>query len=319
MVPVVTATLGPFPTNQVTLGDSRDLIAELPDGSVDVLCCSPPYWGQRQVDGIGIEEDPRDYLNGLLDLFAQALPKLADDGIMWVNVGDAYNTAVNWRASDHVHSTLGADKSGLAPENSAYTKARHKRSAFIDDDEPWLQYGNLLALPYRMVTGLSDNGWLYRGEVMWRKKNAMPEGRCRRPHRQHEPIYLFSKTEQHRFKVSPPVPSVWEFANERLPGKAHHSRYPIALPAKCIDALGDLDSNTVVLDPFAGSGSTGIAAIRLGCQFVGFEIDPGEVTAANERLNALSNNLDSISLPPDVGTQPAEVVPINGTLFENVG
>jgi hypothetical protein len=38
----------------------------------------------------------------------------------------------------------------------------------------------------------------------------MPEGRCRRPHRHHEPIFLLAKTEDHEFRVSPPVPTVWE-------------------------------------------------------------------------------------------------------------
>lgn len=306
--------LGPYELNRVTGGDSRELIGGLPDGSVDVVVCSPPYWGQRAVDGIGVEEDPREYLQGLFDIFDAIHPKLADDGICWINVGDAYNTPIAWREEDHVHSTLGHDKSGLDPTNSAYRKFRHKRKAFIDDEESWLTYGNLLALPFRMVTGLCDRGWLYRGEVMWRKANAMPEGRCRRPHRQHEPIYLLAKSEQHRFRVSPPVASVWEFSNERLPGTSHHSRYPVELPARCIDALGDVTADTVVLDPFAGSGSTGIAAVRAGAQFIGFEIDPTQVRAANDRLDSLSNRLDIT--PVSKPARPT-VVPITPSLFED--
>lgn len=307
--------LGPYDLNTVVEGDCRDLARALPDNSIDVLVCSPPYWGQRLVDGIGIEEDPRTYVAELVNLFSVLLPKLKDDGIAWINVGDAYNTPVNWREDDHVHSTLGAKRTGLDASNSAYRKARHQRAAFIDDNEPWLSYGNLLALPYRMVTAMCDTGWVFRGEVIWRKKNAMPEGRCRRPHRHHEPIYLFAKTSQHRFKVAPPVQTVWEIANEKIPGTSHHSRYPIELPVRCIDALGDYGSDTIVLDPFAGSGSTGIAALRLGCQFIGFEIDPTQARAANERLDGLANRLDlDFPLPDGTRNRPARVVPISPAL-----
>jgi hypothetical protein len=69
---------------------------------------------------------------------------------MWINIGDAYNTPVNWRANDHSYSSLGPDKNGLAPSNSAYTKNRAKRKAYLDKDISWLSYGNLLALPYRL-------------------------------------------------------------------------------------------------------------------------------------------------------------------------
>jgi DNA modification methylase len=120
--------------------------------------------------------------------------------------------------------------------------------------------------------------------VIWRKKNPMPEGRCRRPHRQHEAVYLFAKREDHGFRASPPVGSVWEIGNEKIAGAAHFSRFPVGLPARCIEAYGEAGRRVVVLDPFAGSGTTGIAARRLGCSFVGFEIDPAQVDAANARL-----------------------------------
>ena len=137
------------------------------------------------------------------------------------------------------------------------------------------------------VIALSEKGYLYRGEVVWRKNNPMPEGRCRRPHRQHEPIFLLAKSENHAFRITPPVGSVWAFPNEKIDGLAHFSRFPEELPRRCIDAYGRLDPQTVVLDPFSGSGTTGIAALRLGCSYIGFEIDPDQVAASNERLRNL--------------------------------
>ena len=276
--------LGPFDLNTVTHGDCRELIYELPDSSIDVLVTSPPYWGQRLSLGTGVENDPRDYVEQLAEIFRRFLPKLKEDGIVWINIGDAYNTPVNWRLDDRKYSSLGADGNGLDPDNSAYVKPRAKRKAFIDEDVPWLSYGNLLGLTYRLVLKLCDEGYLYRGEVIWRKLNPMPEGRCRRPHRQHEPIYLLARNERHAFRVSPPVGSIWEFPNEKIDGKAHYSRFPETLPFRCIEALGRTGKDVVVFDPFSGSGTTGIAAMKLGCSYIGFEIDDEQVEASNQRI-----------------------------------
>ena len=286
----MSAVLGPFQLNSVAEGDCLQLIQDLPNESVDVLVTSPPYWGQRISLGIGTEDDPRDYLAFLESVFLAFLPKLKPHGIVWINLGDAFNTPVNWRLEDRKYSSLGADKNGLADHNSAYTKPRAKRKAFIDKEAGWLQYGNLLALPSRLVLSLSEKGYLLRGEVVWRKRNAMPEGRCRRPHRQHELIFLLAKGEAHLFRVSPPVASVWDFANEKIDGPAHFSRFPEELPRRCIDAYGRAGEDVVVLDPFSGSGTTGFAALKLGCSYIGFEIDPVQVTASNERLESIQRD-----------------------------
>lgn len=276
--------IGPYQANTVHEGDCLELVSHLPDQSVDVLVTSPPYWGQRLSAGTGTEGDPRDYLDFLIRLFKVFLPKLKQQGIVWINLGDAYNTPVNWRRDDHRYSSLGPDKNGLAEHNSAYTKPRAKRKAFIDDGAGWLTYGNLLALPNRLVMALCDEGYLFRGEVIWRKRNPMPEGRCRRPHRQHESIFLLARNEDHCFRVAPPVGSVWDFANEKIDGPAHYSRFPEELPRRCIDAYGQPEPKTVVLDPFSGSGTTGIAGLKLNCTYLGFEIDPEQVAASNDRL-----------------------------------
>ena len=271
--------------SKVFQGNCQELVSKLPDESIDVVVTSPPYWGQRQSLGNGTEEDPRDYLEFLNSVFVGLLPKLKSQGIVWINLGDTYNTPINWGAKDHVYSSLGAKGNGFSPENAAYTKPRHHRRAFVVPETNWLHYGNLLMLPQRLLTRLVDAGYLYRGEVIWAKKNAMPEGRCRRPHRKHEPIYLLAKHEKHFFRTRPPVPSVWHFANESIDGLQHRSRFPTELPRRCLEAYGQaLGDKIVVLDPFSGSGSTGLAALELGCRYIGFEIDPEQVNASNSRL-----------------------------------
>ena len=286
----MTVPIGPFELNLVYEGDCRDLISRIPDESIDVLITSPPYWGQRISKGTGTEDDPRDYLNFLRDTFITFMPKLKKHGLVWINLGDAYNTPVNWRVNDRKYSSLGPNRNGLAMDNTAYIKPRAKRRAFIDNNTEWLKYGNLLALPNRLVISLCDAGYLYRGEVIWRKKNPMPEGRCRRPHRQHEPIFLFTRSERHLFRISPPVPSVWEFPNEKIDGPTHFSRFPEELPRRCIEAYGKSGPDIVIFDPFSGSGTTGLAALKLNCSYIGFEIEKDQVIASNKRLKALQMN-----------------------------
>jgi DNA modification methylase len=289
--------------HRVLEGDAEKLFDKIPESSVDVIVTSPPYWGQRTSDGVGVEEDPRHYVKALNSIFAKGLRVLKPSGVLWINIGDAYNTPVNWREEDHVYSSLGADKVGLSANNSAYKKNRQKRRAFLDKNEPSLRYGNLLALPFRLVISLVDSGFFYRGEVIWRKENPLPEGRCRRPHRVHEPIYLLAKGEDHLFQVSPPVKSVWEFANEgRKESHSHFSRFPEELPKRCIISSGvKLDETSVILDPFAGSGTTGVVAKRLGCSFIGFEIDPKHAASANSRISATEyNSKYATSVLPDI-------------------
>lgn len=279
----------PVGLRRVVEGDCTDLIGYLPDDSVDVVVTSPPYWGQRTSSGSGVEDDPRDYVAAMAKVFTGLLPKLKPSGHLWINIGDAYNTPVNWRFEDHKFSSLGPDRAGLKETNSAYVKPRHKRKAFTEKETPWLVYGNLLALPYRLVISLCDAGWLFRGEVIWKKRNPMPEGRCRRPHRQHESIYLLTKSEKHEFRVAPPVGSVWEFPNEKIDGLAHYSRFPLELPRRCIEALGRSGKDVVVVDPFSGSGTTGVAAAEFSCSYVGFEIEADQVEASQARIDDVVN------------------------------
>jgi DNA modification methylase len=269
--------------SKVLHGDCMELVDSLDEKSVDIMVTSPPYWGQRSSSGMGTEEDPRKYLQFLASFFQKLKPKMKDKGILWINIGDSYNTPVNWGSDDWGHSTLGKDSTGFDKDNAAYTKPRHKRKAFIEKETSWLTYGNLLALPQRLIVNLSDLGFIFRGEVIWNKKNAMPEGRCRRPHRKHELILLFAVNENHQFRVKPPVPSVWTMSNEHPKQKIrHYSRFPIKLPLTCIEAYGKIGSDVLVLDPFSGSGTSGAAALQLGCSYIGFEIDEQHVISSKE-------------------------------------
>jgi DNA modification methylase len=122
----------------------------------------------------------------------------------------------------------------------------------------------------------------------------MPEGKCRRPHRQHESIYLLTKVEDHCFRIAPPVRSIWEFPNEKIEGTPHFSRFPEELPRRCIESYGVQGDDVIVLDPFSGSGTTGIAARKLGCSYIGFEIDALHARASNDRLVCMERDLQPL-------------------------
>lgn len=281
--------LGPWQINKTHGVDCLTGLKALPDDCIDMFVTSPPYWGQRGNGGLGLEPDPRDYVKNLVEILNEAMRCLKPSGLFWLNVGDAYNTPINWREEDYVHSSLGAEGKGLDKNNSAYTKVRGRRKAFIDKEAGFLQYGNLLAIPYRIVTAMGDAGWLFRGEVVWIKSRPLPEGICRRPHRRHEGIYIFAKSERHAFRVKPPVGSVWEL--KQTPNKLPHcSTFPLDLPQQCIEASA-LEPGAVVCDPFMGSGTTARAAQSLGFDFIGFELDPAMCKLANSETGNESQPL----------------------------
>ena len=288
--------LGPWRLNETHNAECLQAMKGVPDDTIDLIVTSPPYWGQREASDVGAEADPRSYVDNLVSTLGEAMRCLKPSGLLFLNLGDAFNTPINWRADDHVYSSLGKEGNGLKATNSAYTKNRGRRRAFIDRDVPWLQYGNLLAIPYRVVIGMADAGYLFRGEVAWHKTRPLPEGRCRRPHRHHEGIYIFAKSERHRFRTRPPVPSVWRLV--QAPNRTKHcSTFPLDLPLHCIDAA-DLEPLSVILDPYMGSGTTAEAARARGHHFLGFEVD-GEICAlANERLAA----------PPTLDQEAGELV-----------
>ncbi|MBU3077820.1 DNA-methyltransferase [Sphingomonas quercus] len=273
--------LGKWELDQTHNVDCLMGLRGLPDDCLDVIVTSPPYWGQRGAGGLGSEADPRDYVANLVEILNEAMRALKPTGTLWLNVGDAYNTPINWREEDYTHSSLGAEGKGLPATNSAYTKNRGRRKAFIEKGAGWLQYGNLLAVPYRIVIAMGDKGHLFRGEVIWEKSRPLPEGLCRRPHRRHEGIYIFAKEEKHHFRVKPPVGSVWKLT--MTPNKLPHcSTFPLDLPFQCISAAGIPDGTTaVVCDPFMGSGTTARAAASMGHHYIGFELDATMTTIAN--------------------------------------
>jgi len=149
---------------------------------------------------------------------------------------------------------------------------------------------DLIGIPWRLAFALQERGWYLRSEVIWRKPNAQPESVKDRPTRDHEQVFLFSKSERYKYDVAAVkgpndrrLRTVWDIKTR--PNRAtsgHFATYPIELAERCIritSGIGDL-----VLDPFLGSGTTSLAAGILGRHFFGIELNPEYVDMSRIRL-----------------------------------
>jgi len=301
-------------------GDSLDVARTLLSGSANCMVTSPPYFGLRdygEPGQYGLEATPAEYVETMRVLFRELRRVLADDGTLWLNIGDSY------------YSGRGAS-TGVDAKNEA-------RRGFVRAlDKPgagWAAPKNLLGIPWRVAFALQDDGWILRNAVVWHKPNAMPESVTDRLSGRYETVFLFSKSPRYWFDLDPirealtypdkadgtlvfggknkaehhhsgPGSSarrtsnvygkaagtnltvtgerhtagsergrnpgdVWTIATQPFPG-AHFATMPGTLAERCIQA-GCKPGGTV-LDPFSGSGTTGLAAARHGRKYVGIDL-----------------------------------------------
>src|SRR5690606_11132967 len=263
-------------------------------GSVNCIVTSPPYYGLRDygVDGqLGAEDSPAEYVENMRALFAEARRVLADDGTLWLNLGDSYNTA----------GTRQGHKGGFSETGQSHAKWYGKNTSGLPGK-------NLLGIPWRVAFALQDDGRILRNDIIWHKPNAMPESVTDRLSNRHEHLFMFSKRARYWFDLDPirephvsepgregenymrgqkairPVGpnsgnyseggrnpgDVWTIATQPF-AEAHFAVYPLALPERCIQA-GCKPGGTV-LDPFSGSGTTGLAAAKHGRRYVGIDLN----------------------------------------------
>lgn len=289
-------------------GDALDVARTLPAGAADCIVTSPPYFGLRDygtAGQYGLEATPADYVDTMRALFTELRRVLADDGTLWLNIGDSYYSG-----------------RGNPGPNSADQKQSARRGWVRPQDKcgvAWSSPKNLLGIPWRLAFALQDDGWILRNAVIWNKPNAMPESVTDRLSGRYEHVFLFSKSRKYWFDLDPirephaeasikrtaPHRSqpgkaaregagyapgmaghtmalnqmthpagrnpgdVWSIGTKPFPG-AHFATFPIELPRRCI-AAGCKPGGTV-LDPFNGSGTTGQAAQQLGRRYVGIDI-----------------------------------------------
>jgi len=261
-----------FEVPAIVIGDSRSVLQGFPSSIVQTTVTSPPYWSLRDYDiegQIGLESSLDLYIENLVAVFEQVRRVTRDDGTLWLNVGDSYTSGGRtWRAPDRKNPVRAMD---VRPPTPSGLKAK-----------------DLIGVPWRLAFALQAAGWYLRADVVWNKPNCQPESVKDRPTRSHEYVFLFSKNERYRYDhtaVRGPndrnVRTVWDI-NTQAYRDAHFATFPPALVEPCITLStrqGDL-----VLDPFLGSGTTGLAAMTLQRRFVGVELNREYVDIAERRL-----------------------------------
>lgn len=271
--------------NQTTVlvGDARSVLASLPEAAFQCCVTSPPYYWQRDYgheEQIGLEATPEGYVAEIVAVFQGVRRVLRDDGVAWLNLGDAYYSG---RGQPH----------GSDPRAPARNWMRRRLRPL--DQGGWdIPKKSLLGLPWMVAHALQRDGWTIRQEVIWVRDGAHPEPSVKdRPHRQHETVFLLSKSRFYFFDRSAlPEESVWHIPHQRgLDG--HSAAYPVELASRCIAA--STRPGEAVLDPFGGAGTTGVAARRLGRSATLVEINPDYAEAAERRI---TGEIEHQATPP---------------------
>lgn len=302
---------------QILTGDCLAILPTLEPQSVQCCVTSPPYWGLRDYGckgQLGLESTPEEYLSKMVTVFRDVWRVLRDDGTLWVNMGDCYSSG---NSGDLIRDSNGGFQPGLMTRTQPATKANPGRRPV-----PEMKPKDLCMMPARLALALQADGWYLRSDIIWHKPNPMPESVTDRPTKAHEYIFLLAKQERYFYDAEAirepisentiwngPSPDkgarsgfttngtigstlrieskngrnkrdVWSIVTQHYNG-THFATFPEDLIKPCILAgsrLGD-----AVLDPFAGSGTTGKVAIELGRKAVLIELNPAYIQLVEQR------------------------------------
>ncbi len=263
---------------QVINGDSFTILPTLEANSIQCCVTSPPYWGLRDYDHaaqIGAEPSPDLYVENLGVVFQEVYRVLRSDGLLWLNVGDGY--ARNG----------GTGRCGPNAIVGNTKKLIQKRNCKVP--ECWgLKDRDLMGLPWRVAFALQAKGWILRSHITWVKKTAMPESVKNRPTNATEEVFMFAKSPTYYYNsgaVREPtganLRNYWVLGPD-VNGNGHPAAFPRELARRCI-LLGSRMGDTV-LDPFAGSGTTGVAAVELNRKAILIELNPMYAEIGKERM-----------------------------------
>ena len=179
-------------------GDCRDVMRTLIADGVRVQCIvtSPPYWGLRDYGHpgqLGQEPTLREFLGNMVEVFDLCRELLADDGTLWLNMGDSY--AGSWGSQGREYS--GVAVSALSARQVAASQRKASGTGKIRDDG--IKAKDLMGQPWRLAFALQDDGWWLRQDIIWHKPNPMPESVRDRCTKAHEYLFLLTKSERYYF------------------------------------------------------------------------------------------------------------------------
>jgi DNA modification methylase len=258
----------------------------------------------REDEQLGLEESPQQYVDQMVEVFREVWRVLKDDGTLWLNIGDSYAGSGKGPAGN-----LGATHNERHME--------HKHSAIVPDG---LKPKDLVGIPWRLAFALQADGWYLRQDIIWHKPNPMPESVTDRCTKSHEYVFLLTKSRHYFYDheaIKEPVAQDWG-TRDRTQGKyhnegtgltphsgltksyetrnkrdvwtvatkpykeAHFAVMPEALVEPCL--LAGSAAGDTVFDPFTGSGTVGMVALRHNRNFVGTELNPTYAELAVNRI-----------------------------------
>lgn len=265
--------------------DVKEAIRVLTEAGVLANCIvtSPPFYGQRDygVKGqIGLEEHPSQFVTSLVESFDAARSVLAENGSLWVNLGDTY-----W-------SGKGEHKSGEAKQSARRFGLRPQDRK---GDGKLCRPKQLLLLPHRFAIAMQDKDWLVRNDNVWVKPNPIPDQVRDRCSMSHEYVFHFVKSRWYYFnkmavgRKSPsgailPPADTWELPPARSSHK-HKARFSEELVR--IPVLSTTPPSGIVLDPFAGSGTSLLYARKNGFRAIGIDIKREFCRSMVDRLSEI--------------------------------
>jgi DNA modification methylase len=307
--------------NQIQFGDCRAIMDQWISEGVKVQTCvtSPPYFGLRDYghDGqIGLEQTVGDYVAAIVEVFKRVKDLLADDGTLWLNLGDSYYNYRGGKGQSLVKQTVSNTLQDL-PQVCA--RRGNKQEGLKEKD--------LIGIPWRVAFALQADGWYLRQDIIWNKPNPMPESVKDRCTKSHEYIFLLTKKPKYYFdneSIKEPVKEDWgtrdrtdgkyhnegtglsphsgleksyEMANKRSVWTvttkpfhgAHFATFPTDLIEPCI--IAGSRPHDIVFDPFMGSGTTAAVAQRLNRQYLGCELNTEYKKLQDARLSQQSLEL----------------------------
>jgi len=267
-------------------GDTREVLSALPSDHFQTCVTSPPYWQLRDYYSdaeFGREVDPVDFVQNLVAAFREVRRVLRPDGAIWVNMGDTFAGGGGYcpGAPSNLRSKQSTNR-GAKPGGRPVPRGCKPK--------------DLVGVPWMLAFALREDGWFLRGDIIWDKPNCFPEKVSDRPTRSHEYVFLLSRSKRYYYDHEAVKEeavnggtrnrrSVWSIRRTPCKG-AHFAVFPVELAACCLAATSR--PGDAVLDPFCGSGTTGVAAVRGGRTFTGIDLNPAYLALSRERIGAAS-------------------------------